>query len=275
VTGGLRRLPAALVVAAALATGAVAGVASEQVQDAKQRDRLIESIRSEEQLAKLRIEMAQAEYDDARRRFEVGTGGRDAVDAAERQLRTAQTALARLVLDVEEIRATNAAPRDDLQAPLVAGRDFVRERLALELKAARHALEVAERARAHAQQRVEVGTAKPASVLQAELELEQARSMMLRVQGMIEMRERSLAGGLKAEELAASVRRMELSLQLKRAQRELEIARIRAEEIRRLVETGVATPLDFKRAEVELLEREVELKRLRQELERLGPAKRE
>jgi outer membrane protein TolC len=49
----------------------------------------------------------------------------------------------------------------------------------------------------------------------------------------------------------------------------MEIARARLVEVRRLVEVGTAAPLDAKRAEVELLEREMELKRLRQELEKL------
>lgn len=55
---------------------------------------------------------------------------------------------------------------------------------------------------------------------------------------------------------------------------ELRCAPEMPEPARRLVETGVAPPLDFTRAEVDLLEREVELKRIRQELERLGAADR-
>lgn len=39
--------------------------------------------------------------------------------------------------------------------------------------------------------------------------------------------------------------------------------------MRTLVSVGTADPLDLKRAEVELLEREVGLKRLRQQLEKL------
>lgn len=274
VTGGLRRLPVALLVAAALATGAVAGVASEQAQDARQREQLIESFRSDERLAKLRLEMAQTEFDDMRRRFEVGTVGRDAVDATERQLRSMRVALAQLALNVEETTATSAPPRNDLQAPLVGGRDFVRERLALHLKGAQDEVVAAERALAQAKQRMEVGIASRAAVQQAVVELMHASKQLQMLQMTMDVRERAVAGAIKAEEISTTVRRMELKVQVDLVQREIEVARLRVEEIRRLVEVGVATPLEFKRAEVELLEREVELKRLRQEMERIGAVKR-
>jgi hypothetical protein len=270
VTSPPGRWLAALVVVGALAVGGIGGVASERVQDARDRDRLIESVRSEQALAQLRVDLARADYQDARRRFEVGTADRESLEAAERRLREMETALAKLQLDIEEIRATSAAPRSELDAPLVGDRDFVRERLALELENAQRALVAAERAVEDARGRVEVGTGTRAALLQTEAQLAQARSEMQRLRAMLDMRQRALRGEIKAEELARSVRRTTVTLQLERAQRELLIARQRVQELRRSVEVGMATPLDFKRAEVELLEREVELKRLREELEKLG-----
>jgi outer membrane protein TolC len=79
---------------------------------------------------------------------------------------------------------------------------------------------------------------------------------------------------MSAEELAAALRRMELTLQRERVQRELEIARGRVEEVRRRVSTGLAEQLELKRAEVDLLEREIELQRVRRELEMLAAGRR-
>jgi outer membrane protein TolC len=269
-----RRWLGALVVVAAVVAGGIGGIASERVQDARERDRLIESIQSELELAQLRLNLARTDYEDTRRRFEVGMTDRESLEAAERRLREMQTAIAKLQLDIAEIRATAAAPRNELDAPLVGQRDFVRERVALELENAQRALVAAERAVEDGRRRVEIGTASRGALLRAETELAQARAEMQRLRMQLDIRQRALRGEIKAEEIARTVRLATFTLQLERAQREIEIARARLVEVRRLVEVGTAAPLDAKRAEVELLEREMELKRLRQELETLdGPRK--
>jgi outer membrane protein TolC len=272
--GRMPRLRAALVVVAALATGGIAVAASGELQDARQRDLLIATANSEEALVRLRVELARADYDDTRRRFETGTAGRETLQAAERQLHEMEAALARIRLDIEEIRLTSAAPRNDLQAPLVGERDFVRERLTLELETAQRGLVAAEKALEQAKQRVEVGIAPRAAQLQAEAELEQARARLQQLSATLDLRQRALNGEIKAEELATALRRIELRLRNDRLQREMQIARGRVEEVRRLVEIGQGTQLELKRAEVELLERELELQRIRQELEMVGGVRR-
>ena len=272
--GRMPRLQVALVAVAALLLGGIAVAASGELQDAKQRDLLISGASSEEALVRLRMELARADLQDAQRRFETGTADRQALQAAQRQLRAMEMALAKTRLDIEEIQATSAAPRNDLQAPLVGKRDFVRERLLLELDTAQRALAAAEEEVAHAKQRVSVGVAPMTVQLQADADLAAARARMQQLRVMIDMRDRSVAGGMTNEQLLAEQRRMELTIQHEHVQRELEIARVQLQTVRRLVEIGTATQLDLKRLEVELLERELELKRIRQEIEMLGAVRR-
>lgn len=274
VSAGWPRLRGALTVIIALAVGGIAAIASEQVQDARQRDALIEGARSEEALVRVRLDLARSDYDEARRRFEVGTAGRETLFAAERQMRAMEAALKRIQLDIDEIRTTFAAPRNELHAPLVGQRDFVRDRLALELDAAQHALVAAERAVADASSRVEVGTGSRAAQLQAEGELAHARAQMQLLRATIDLRQRSVRGEMNADELATTVRRMTLTVHRDRVQRKNEIARGRVEEVRRLVEVGMASQLELKRAEVELLEGKVELERIRRELETISAVRR-
>jgi outer membrane protein TolC len=165
-------------------------------------------------------------------------------------------------------------PRNDLDAPLVGKRDFVRERLALDMAAAQSGLTTAEQAVAQAQQRIEVGAAPAAARLQPEGELAQARLRMQVLRAKLELRQRYLKGEIKADALASEMRRVELTLQRTRSQRELEIARQRVDEVRRLFEVGQGTELDVKRAEVELLERQLEIKGIQRELEIIGGVKR-
>jgi outer membrane protein TolC len=179
-------------------------------------------------------------------------------------------------LDIEEIEMTSAAPRNDLDAPLVGKRDFVRERLTLDMAAAESALAAAEQAVAQAQQRIDVGTAPRAARLQPEAELAQARLRMQLLHAKLELRQRYLRGDFKADRLAlaSTVRRMELTLQLERSQRELEIARQRLDEVQRLFDVGQGTELDVKRSQVELLERQLEIKSIQRELDIIGAVKR-
>jgi hypothetical protein len=267
---GMPRLRTAILVIASLAVGGIAVAASGELQDARQRDQFMETAKSEEALVRLRVDLARADYQDARSRFDVGTADRGTVQAAEQQLRAMEAALARVKLDIEEIQATSEAPRNDLQAPLVGQRDFVRDRLALEVDTAQRSLVAAERAVVDARERVEVGTAPKAVQLSAEAELAQARARLQQLQATLELRQRFLSGGIKVEELAQALRRTELTLQRERLQRQVEIARRRVSELRGMVDTGLAPQLDLRRAEVDLLEREVELQQIKRELEMVG-----
>jgi outer membrane protein TolC len=274
VTGRARQLGAALVVIAALATGGIAGIAAGQVQDARQRDQLTDAARSEEALIRVRLDLARTELEDAQRKFDVGMTGRENLLAAQRQLKALEASLARTQLDIEEIRATSATPRNDLDAPLVGGRDFVRERLNLDLRDAQQELAVAEQAVAQAIQRVEIGVAPPTVRMQSESDVAHARARMQQLIATLDLRQRYLKGEIKREALAPAARRSELTLQLESTQREIDLIGARVAEVRNQVEIGQASQLDVKRAEVELLERQLQVKRIQQELEALKAVKR-
>jgi outer membrane protein TolC len=270
VGGGPSRLHVAVVAVIALFVGGIAVTASGELQEAKQRDLLLATASQEEALVRMRVELARADLQDAQKRYEVGASDRQTLLEAQRQLRAMEMELQRIRLDIDEIQQTSASPRNDLQAPLVGTRDFVSERLKLQLDTAQRALVGAEEGVAHARQRIEVGTAPMTAKLQADAELAAARARMQELRIALEMRQRSVAGEVKAEELAAELRRQQLMLQQEAVQQQLQIMRALLEELRRLVEVGTANQLDAKRLEVEILEREVELRKIRQEIEMLG-----
>src|SRR5262245_21313275 len=124
VSGPRRHFAAVLVIIPALATGGLAGIASERMQDAQQRNQLIEVARSEVILVNVRLELVRATYEDMRRKFEVGTVDRETLVSVEREMRALEAQLATGRLDIEETEMTSAAPRNDLDAPLVGKRDF-------------------------------------------------------------------------------------------------------------------------------------------------------
>ena len=271
VGGRLRGFRTAVVVLIALALGGAGGLASAHVQDARQRNRLVEGVRAEMQLTQTRLELAQAEYRDVKQRHEVGLAGRESIRAAEHQLRAMEAALARLQLDLQEIQATAAPPRDDLDAPLVAQRDFVRDRLHLELGTTQRAMAAAEEIVAQLRGRAAVGTASRAALAEAEADVARVRQQMTLLGSKLELRKRYLRQEIAREEVAATLRRTELTLALQRAQQEIALGRERVAQLRRQASVGLAAELEVKRAEVALLEREVELQRIQRELAALHP----
>lgn len=256
----------AIVVLVALAIGGAAGIASERVQDAKTRGQLIENAKSELALMQMRVEMARGEYQDARRRFEIGAAPSDTLERTERQLRAMESALNRLKLDIEETERTSAPPRNELNAPLVGDRDFVRDRLKLELDTAQQELTAAEEGVAKAKARFHAGLVPPAALLQADSHLALAKHHMQELRLRFELRQRFLQDQINAEELTALMRRAQLSLDAELTKEQLEAAERRFADVRRQVEVGIGTQLDLKRIEIEILELEVKLKNIQQQL---------
>jgi len=266
---GLRRFGTAALVLIALAVGGAAGIASERVQDAKTRDHLIESAKVEQSLQKTRLDLAKAELQDAQRRFEVGAGGREVLAEAQRRVVAAESELRRLEVDEREIQQTSAAPRNELNAPVVNGTDFVRERLRLELAAAERDLATAETAANQVRARFDMGVANNAERLRADVDRTLARNRLQQVQMRLEMRQKFVNDKLSAEQLAEQVRRAELTLESDLVRQQLAAAKARLDSLRALVEIGTMQPLDAKRAEVELLELEMKFKLLQQKLSAL------
>ena len=263
------RLIAASAVVLAFVAGGMAGVTAMQAQDERQKDALLETARAEERLVRARLELASEQYQAARRGVELGTMGRETLQAAESNLRTREAELARIHLDIEEIQATAAAPRNELTAPLVNQRDFVRSRLMIDTRLADQRLVEAERQFERAVQLAARGLLPQSVLLRTQAEVEAARLAVGVAQAALDERDRSLRTGATAQEAAFRLREAELKLSQTRVQREIAITRERVEALRKLVAIGNATQLDLKRAEVELLEQELELQRLGEELKTL------
>ena len=269
--GAMRWVRTAVVVLVALAVGGAAGVASGRVQDARQRNSLVESVHAEMQLTQTRLALAQAEYRDLKDRYDIGQAGRESVRVAEQQVRAMEAAVERLQLDLQEIQSTAAAPRNDLDAPVVGGRDFVRDRLMLEMQTAQRRLAAAEEIVSQMRSRMEIGMAPPAAVADAEADVARVRAELTLLKSKLDLRRQYLEGTLAQEQLAATLRRTELTLALQRAQQEIALLRQRVTQLRGQASVGLAAQLEVKRAEVDLLEREIELQRIQRELAALRP----
>lgn len=257
-------------VVALIAFGLVVGVgtqlASAQVAQSRQRGTLESAVNVERELAALRLSVAKLNEERAQRAFAAGVASRQSLLEAEAEVRAMELAVARIDLDLAEIRVTAEAPRDELWAPTPGSRDFVRERLQLAAIQAQQRLRAAEVALAEAERGARVGRVSGGAVDDARLDHSLAKKEFQTLAQRIALRETFLKERLSAEEVTRRSHRMELTFEIEHAQHRLQVAESRVAVARQRTQVGAEDELALKRAEIEVLQMRVELQRLAERL---------
>ena len=257
-----RWMRTAAVVMVSVAIGASAGVASGQIRDAARRDSLLEMARADASLVALRLNLARERLADVKRKYDVGAADATLLADADAELRAMEAQAMRARYNIEEITATAQPPRDDLNAPLVGSRDFVKDRIMLELVAAQQRLTAAESAYSEAERRSRVGAASDMAPLEAGIEVARARAAMAVLAQRLTLRKEFVERGTPAEQLASRLASAQLQQDFVVAQQELTLARERASRVERQRALGIATDFDTVKAKLELQQRELELQQL-------------
>jgi outer membrane protein TolC len=247
---------------AGLILGLSTEFASGQVQDARERERILSASESERRLALMRVQMADETLAQARKNFSAGVGSRQTVSDAEAELRELQIAVRRLDTNRAEVEATSAPVRDELWAPLVAGRDFVTERLRLHAALAQDRLRRAEEKAEQMQQGFRAGVVTDAVVTEAHGEVEEAKAALDLVGMRLQVRREFLEKKLSPEEVSRRIQRMELQTLMRSTMNLLRQAEARLTAARQRARVGGVSELDLKRAELDVLELQVKLAQL-------------
>lgn len=251
---------------ALLAVGLLFGVgtqlASAQVQDARQRSELERAKRADQEMAALRLTLAKLNEERAREAFTAGALSRQSLVQAEAEVRALEVAVARIRIDLEEIRATAAAPRDELWAPLTAERDFVRERLQMAALTAQNRLQQAEVLAAEAERSFRAGAVAEAAVNDAKLDVSQAKMEFQTLAQRIVLRDQFLKERLSPDEVTRRLERSEVMFEIQHLQDRLKVAESHEALARQREAVGTMDALALKRAEVEVLELKLMLDRL-------------
>lgn len=265
------RLAAAVLVCAAV--GTTAGLASAQIRDSARRDSLLESARSEGVLAQTRLELARLQLAELTRRVQTGAAGPEVQRDAELAVISMESLVMRAKYNVDEIIASAASPRDDLNAPLVAGRDFVGERLRLELRTAEQRLSVAEATAAEAERRFRVGAVSDVTRADAAVDVTKAQGALAVLAQRAALRKEFLEKGTPVDQLMRRLENVQTQRDALVAQQSFELAQQRLALLEKQHAVGVAGELDVLRAQVDLKEREFELQQLSQRLRVLRSAR--
>ena len=264
------RLRLTAVLLATLAAGTTAGLASAQVRQGAQRDSLLETALSDLQLVVMRLEMTRKLMEDVKARLTAGVVGPSALADAESDLRKMEALGLRAKLNVDEIRASALPARDELNAPLVGCRDFVTERLQLDLFLGQQRLTAAEQAQAEAERQSRIGTVSEFALLEAGLKVIQERAALGTLAERRKLRKEFVDQGTSGEQLNRRFQQVQVRNEAYVAQETVNVLRRRLDAVRKQHGVGTASELDLLRAEYELKEKEFELQLLARQLRELA-----
>ncbi len=258
------KIAAALIIGLGLGTGAQ--LASAQVQDARSRTQLQLTMEVERQVVQLRIQLAQQELDRAKASYAAGAISQQSLREAHMELRTLEAALGRIELNRSEVQLTSAAPRDELWAPLVQGRDFVKQRLQLEAALAQQLLSTAENQHAEVSRAVGLNAVSIGDMQSSQMDVAEATRRLTLVAAQLRIRDQVLAEKLTPAEATRRVQRESMALEIAYAQQALTIANERLALARRQAAAGTLTELDVKRLELDIMEQQQRLDRMKVEM---------
>ncbi|MEP6730634.1 MAG: hypothetical protein ABJE10_08345 [bacterium] len=262
----LRRLRAAAVILVTVALGASAGLASAQMRDGAQRDSLLSAAQADAMLASVRLRLAQARLGEGKKLVSVGARSSESLASAEAEVQTMESQLGRVAFNIDEIKATASAPRDDLNAPTVNGRDFVKDRIQLQLMTAQAQMQAAERTRDEMMRRVRAGVADKLAGVDADLAVLKTQRDMMVLIDRLALRREFLEKGTPVDQLMRRLELTEVRQDMNVTSRSLDLARQRVGDVEKARSAGVTGELDVMKAKLEAMELEVALQRLGQRL---------
>ena len=242
------RSVAALGLAAGILLLGVAAIkAADVIKDSWRKKIEVARLETEVKIKTALLALMKDRAAQAGNRSSLGLVGEDEALDARSGAESASAALEKSMLDLEEARESGQAPRNELYAPLVGGRDFVGERLEIEKNMLQAELgRRLARSERSLRNRVELGLV-PKSAL---TEFEAARTVQEAAIGDLEnrqgLRKKFLAGEISAAGLEVQTRMGTAEKDLREAQSMIQALRPRLEDMRAQAAAGLVAVDEFK-----------------------------
>ena len=248
-----RSVAALSLAAGLLLLGVAATKAADLIKDSWRKKIEVARLETEVTIKKASMEFLQLRAKQAEEKFSMGLIDEDGVRGYKLVAGTAAFGLEMSLLDLEEAKASGEAPRNELYAPLVGGRDFVSERLEIEKKALEADIDL-KRAQIERQlkARVDLGLIpkNALDVFQAALAGQEAA--IGDIENRLALRQRFLAGKISAGDMEIQTRLSVAQKELREAQSSIEMIRPRLDDLRAKAAVGLVTTDEVQGAELGL-----------------------
>lgn len=251
---GLRRprariaVPRSIAVAVVLVGIALAGVAGIKAADLVHDSwrKKIEVARAETgvRLEEARLESQQGRMVRAEDRFKLGVIPEEELLLARAAHDRAALDLERARLNLDEVKRSGFAPRDELYAPLLGRRDFVAERLDLYRQKAALGLQVLAARAKQLEARRKVGLIPPGEARSAERDVAARKARIDEIGQRLDLRKRFLSGGISAVQVEIAGRLAAAKADLAAAQSQVDDLKERTARAASLRDVGMVSPAD-------------------------------
>ncbi len=239
-----RPVAVAVVLAGIVLAGVAAIKAADLVQDSWRRRIEVARAETEVRLEAAGLQSQQGREAEVEKRFALGLVPEGDLLIARTSQEKAQLSLERARLNLDEVRRSGAAPRDELYAPLVGGRDFVTERLRLEGRAAELGLQVLAARAKQLEEKRQAGLIAPEQSDSAERAVAARKTRLDEIGQRLDLRKRFLSGAISALQAEIAGRLAAARAGLAAAQSNVEDLKERAAKAKSLQDVGMISPAE-------------------------------
>ena len=219
-----RTTVAIALVAGLLMTGVAVTKAADYIKDSWRKKIEIARVETDVELKKVHLESIREMASDMEMRVSNGLIREDEYQSMKLAVENAELDLHASQLNLEEVQMSGEAPRNELYAPMVSGRDFVSERLEMEIKKMNLVLEHMGIHAKRAGQLLEQDLVHGNEIDLIQAQISTQKMMIDNIRNRLDLRARFLAGEITALEV-------EIEDRMTGADRNLHMARSRVDSL--------------------------------------------
>jgi len=255
--------------ASVLLMGVAATKAADLIKDSWRKKIEVARLETEVKIKKAFMEFKQLRAGQAEEKYKLGLIEEDGVHGNRLAVGRAEFDLAKSLLDLEEAKISGEAPRDEIYAPLVGGRDFISERLEIDKKILEADIDLRRtRIERHLKARVDLGLIPKSELDGFQAALAVQEGGIGDIEKRLTLRRGFLSGEISAEEMEIQDRMTAAGKDLREARSTVDTMKARLDDLRAKEAAGLISEeelrgtqmaLDAAQAQLSLAIEEIEI----------------
>ena len=268
-----RKAVAAVCMLSVLMTGVAVIKASEIIKDSWRKKIEIARVETEVELKKAHLESTREMASQVKIRVSNGLVRKEEYLVIKTASEQAELELEKSLLDLDEVKTSGKIPLNELYAPLVGGRDFVSERLTIEIKEIELDLELLVTHFERFQQLAEKNLVPREEADHLRTEIAARRVMITKIQKRLELRKEFVAGEISAQEVEIKGRITVAERKQHQAKSQVDTLQKQMARLKTLEAEGKISPMEITQMQYALDAAQAELKLATLELDVLKKIK--
>jgi hypothetical protein len=263
-----RSVVALSLAAGVLLLGVAATKAADLIKDSWRKRIEVARLETEVKIKKAFMEFKQLRAGQAEEKYKLGLIEEDGVHGNRLAVGRAEFDLEKSLLDLEEAKISGEAPRDEIYAPLVGGRDFVSERLEIDKKILEADIALRRtRIERHLKARVDLGLIPKSELDGFQAALEVQEGGVGDIEKRLTLRQGFLSGEISAEEMEIQDRMTAAGKDLREARSTVDTMKARLDDLRAKEAAGLISEEEIRGTQMALDAAQAQLSLAMEEIE--------